>query len=210
MSALAKLYASRGANAAATGGQERIMPKVPMPGSLGVVTAARRSPEDVARSIDVETPMSKLILDERSKGKLREYTSALGVLENVNLAFSDLLAKVDESESIRDELAAECDKQDQVIQQLHYDLDAAKRRSDEMEKQNAEMADKLVAESHRAANWELKTSQAEKALMEAQRRIDDLEEVCKTLHDGIYAIFGANSPVQKAMTSLGKDAVAQG
>ncbi|MGI3903707.1 MAG: hypothetical protein ACRYGP_14530 [Janthinobacterium lividum] len=149
--------------------------------------------------------MSKLILDDRNKGKLREYTSALDVLENVNVAFSDLLGKVDASETLRDELAAECEKQDQLIQQLQYDVEAAKRRSDETAKQNAELGEKLMAETQRASNGELKASQAEKALAEAQRRVDDLEEVCKTLHDGIYAIFGANSPVQKAMTSLGKD-----
>ena len=205
MSALAKLYASRSVNAGIGGGQERIVPKVAMPSSLGVVASTRRGPEETVRSNDLETHMSKLILDDRNKGKLREYTSALDVLENVNVAFSDLLGKVEESESLRDELAAECDKQDQAIQQLHYDLDAAKRRSDDLEKQNAELGDKLIAESHRASTWELKTSQAEKALAEAQRRIDDLEEVCKTLHDGIYAIFGANSPVQKAMSSMGKD-----
>lgn len=205
MSALAKLYASRSVNAGIGGGQERIVPKVAMPSSLGVVASTRRGPEETVRSNDLETHMSKLILDDRNKGKLREYTSALDVLENVNVAFSDLLGKVEESESLRDELAAECDKQDQAIQQLHYDLDAAKRRSDDLEKQNAELGDKLIAESHRASTWELKTSQTEKALAEAQRRIDDLEEVCKTLHDGIYAIFGANSPVQKAMSSMGKD-----
>ena len=205
MSALAKLYASRSVNAGIGGGQERIVPKVAMPSSLGVVASTRRGPEETVRSNDLETHMSKLILDDRNKGKLREYTSALDVLENVNVAFSDLLGKVEESESLRDELAAECDKQDQAIQQLHYDLDAAKRRSDDLEKQNAELGDKLIAELHRASTWELKTSQAEKALAEAQRRIDDLEEVCKTLHDGIYAIFGANSPVQKAMSSMGKD-----
>ena len=200
MSALTKLYASRATNANATAGQERIMPKVLMPTLRGMADA-RRSPDVVVRSLDVETRMSELVLHD----KPREYTTALNVLADVNLAFSDLMTKLDESVSIRDEIAAECDKQDQTIQQLHYDLDAAKRRSDDLEKQNAELGDKLIVESHRASTWELKTSQAEKALAEAQRRIDDLEEVCKTLHDGIYDIFGANSPVQKAMTSMGKD-----
>lgn len=204
MSALAKLYAARGANGM-MGAQDRIVPKIAVPTSLGVVSAVRRSPEEAARPIDLETHMSKLILDDRNKGKLREYTSALDVLENVNVAFSDLLGKVDASETLRDELAAECEKQDQLIQQLQYDVEAAKRRSDETAKQNAELGEKLMAETQRASNGELKASQAEKALAEAQRRVDDLEEVCKTLHDGIYAIFGANSPVQKAMTSLGKD-----
>ena len=131
------------------------------------------------------------------------------MLENVNLAFSDLMAKVEESESVRDELAAECDKQDHKIQQLHHELDAAKRRADAVEKMTAELSDKLVDETQRVSSWELKASQAEKALTETQRRIDDLEEVCKTLHDGIYAVFGANSPVQKVMTSLGRDAATQ-
>ncbi len=204
MSALAKLYASRGANGMMSG-QDRIVPKIAVPTSLGVVPSARRNPEESVRAVDLETHMSKLILDDRNKGKLREYTSALDVLENVNVAFTDLLGRVEASETLRDELAAECEKQDQAIHQLQYDVDAAKRRSDEMAKQNTDLGDKLMAETQRASNGELKASQAEKALAEAQRRIDDLEDVCKTLHDGIYAIFGANSPVQKAMTSLGKD-----
>ncbi len=205
MSALAKLYASRGIHAVAGAGQERIMPKLLMPSDLGVVPSSRRGPEEAARVAEVETQISKAVLDERSKGKPREYTSALSVLENVNLAFSDLLGKVAESETLRDALAVECDKQDQTIQQLHYELDAAKRQSDDLEKQNAELGDQLIAESHRASSGELKLSQTEKALAEAHRRIDELEEVCKTLHDGIYTIFGTNSPVQKAMTTLGKD-----
>ena len=205
MSALEKLHASRGTNAGTNVGQERIIPKVLMPTALGVVTGSRRSPEEAARIVDVETQTSKALLDDRSKGKLRKYTSALDVLDSVNVAFSDMLAKVDESESLRDEMAAKCDMQDQTIQQLHYNLDASKRRSDDMEKQNIELGDKLIAESHRASTWELKTSQAEKALAEAQRRINDLEEVCKTLHDGIYAIFETNSPVQNAMSSLAKN-----
>ncbi|MGI3899187.1 MAG: hypothetical protein ACRYGP_32955 [Janthinobacterium lividum] len=149
--------------------------------------------------------MSELILHDRNKGKPQEYTTALSVLENVNLAFSDLMAKLEESASVRDELAAECDKQDQVIQQLHYDLDSAKRRGDEMEKQNTDLGDRLAEESDRASSWEVRTLHAEKAVAEAQRRVDELEEVCKTLHDGIYKIFGANSPVKKAMATLGKD-----
>ena len=205
MSALAKLYSSRGTNPATGAGQERIMPKLLMPSALGVVPNLRRSSDDAVRIADVEAQISTAVLDEHSKDKPREYTSALNVLENVNAAFSELLGKLEESETLRDELAAECDKQDQTIQQLQYDLEVAKRRSDEAEKQSAELGDKLAAESHRASSWELKTSQAEKILTEAQCRIDDLEEVCKTLHDGIYAIFGTNSPVQKAMTTLGKD-----
>ncbi len=205
MSALAKLYASRGAQMAANGLPERIMPKVSMPSAFGVVSGSRRGPDEAGKAMDVETHMSKLILDDRAKGQVREYTAALDVLENVNQAFSDLLGKVAEAESIKDELAAECDKQDRTIQQLHYDLDAAKRQSDDLEKQNGDIAERLITEANRATVWEHKAAQAEKALAEAQQRIDDLEEVCKTLHDGIYAIFGANSPAQRAMTTLGKD-----
>ncbi len=205
MSALTKLYASREAKTSAADRHERIMPKVLMPTALGVVTGPRRSPEEAARISDVETQISKAVLDDRNKTKPREYTSALDVLENVNVAFADLLEKLTESEAVKDDFAAECDKQDLAIQQLQRDLDTSKRRSEDLEMQNVELGDKLMGESHRASSWELKTSQAEQALAEAHRRIDDLEEVCKTLHDGIYAVFGTNSPVQKAMTSLGKN-----
>lgn len=205
MSALTHLRGPRRTNPASNGGEERIIPRLQVPNAFGVVTGLLCSPEEAAQSVDVETQMSKSLLDDRSKGKLRDYTSALHVLDSVNVAFSDLLAKVDESESIRDEMAAECDTQHHTIQQLRFDLDAAERRSDDVERQNAELGDKLIAEAHRASTWEQNASQADKSLAETQRHIDDLTDVCKTLHDGIYTIFGTNSPIQKAMTSLGKD-----
>ncbi len=207
MSALTNLHTARALRAASNGEPEETTIKLASPRSLGVVTQDRFSSQPILHSIDIEVQMAQLLHKDRSKGKLREYTSALGVLENVNLAFADLMAKVEESESVRDELVAECDSQDQKIQQLHHELATAKDRCDAVEKLNAELSDRLLQENKQVSSWKLKASQAESLMMETQQRVDDLEGVCNTLHDGIHAVFGVDSAVQTVMTSLGRNPV---
>ncbi len=209
MSAHANLHAARALRAAPNGQPEETTLKLASPRSLGVVTQDRSSSQPIPHSIDIEVQMAQLLHKDRSKGKLREYTSALGVLENVNLAFAELMAKVEQSESARDEMTAECESQDQIIQQLHHELATAKDRYDAVEKLNAELSDQLSQETNQLLIWKLKSSQAERLMMETQQRVDDLEGVCNTLHDGIHAVFGVDSAVQKIMTSLSRNPVTQ-
>ena len=51
---------------------------------------------------------------------------------------------------------------------------------------------------------EQRVAHADQVLAETHTRIQELEDVCKVLHDGIYTVFGTGSPTQKALSTLSK------
>ncbi len=203
MSAFAKLYAARALDGQGTGSDEKMVPKVEVSHQLSHSAAISRRIE-AARVFDAtRTTFSEA--DEHKKADfVNNYGAALGMLENVNAGFADVYNRLQEAERSNVRLASECEKQDQSIQQLQYDLEMSKRNCEDSEREAADIAERLITETSRSATLEQKNNQAEQALHDARCRIVELEEICKTLHDGIYTIFGVGSPTHKALDELGR------
>ena len=196
MSALAKLYASRGMTYGDTEAPERSNASPPVLLNPELPPVLRRKIEAEKQTVPKEVKQRKVSTETI------DYTSALNMLENVNAGFVDVFDRLQKTEAIKDQLVAECEKQDIAIRQYQLDLEALQRRYEESERQNSEIAERLISESSRASNSDHRASEAEHALAEAYQQIEHLNDVCKTLHDGIYAVFGSGSPTQKVLSAL--------
>lgn len=203
MSALAKFYASRGMDLADDGLPNRANAAAPISSNASNLAILRRKRDEDGS----EAKIAKFKLDDKIDRKdesPRAYTSALDVLESVNSGLVDVFERLQKAEAMRDRLIAECEQQDEKIRQFHAVLDEAKARYEGAESQNSDLAERLISETSRASMLEQRVAHADDALSEAHLRIDELEEVCKVLHDGIYTVFGTGSPTQKALSTLCK------
>lgn len=203
MSALAKLYASRGMNVGPDGIPDRVQSTPSAPYAANMGTSMRRRLEGERP----QTPEVKHIPDLRTSEKQEDrydYDAALNMLENVNFGFQEIFNRLQKAESMRDQLVAECEKQDKLIQQLQTDIDDTKRHCEDLRQENADIAERLIAETARSTNLEHRVEQAEREQIASQHRIEEVEDICKTLHDGIYSVFGVGSPAQKVLSELPK------
>ena len=120
----------------------------------------------------------------------------------MNSGLVDVFDRLQKAETMRDRLIAECEQQDEKIHQFESALDEARVRYEGAEIQNSDLAEKLISETARASMLEQRVAHTDQALAETHTRIQELEDVCKVLHDGIYTVFGTGSPTQKALSTL--------
>ena len=203
MSALAKFYASRGMDLADDGLPARANGMALAASSTSNLAVLRRKTEGEVK----EAHQGEFKVDDKVARKdksARAYTSALDVLETVNSGLVDVFDRLQRAETMRDQLIAECEQQDEKMHQFESALDGARTRYEAAESQNSDLAERLISETARASVLEQRVAHADEALEEADTRIEELEEVCKVLHDGIYTVFGTGSPTQKALSTLSK------
>lgn len=203
MSGMTKFYASRMLDGRGSASEENLAPRIDISSSLGVAANIHRRIDAARDNNSLRPSVSEAETDKRSDF-VSNYGAALGMLENVNAGFADVYNRLQESERNKEQLNADVERQNQIIQQLQYDLEVSKRHCDESEKESAELADRVIAETARAANLEDNNRQIEQALHETRVRVKELEEVSRTLHDGIFTIFGVGSPTQKVLGELGR------
>ena len=203
MSGLTKLYASRALEGRTGGSEEKLAPRVEISNPFGDAASVRRR-IDAAREFSSARSFPTDADTDKKEDFVNNYGAALGMLENVNAGFADVYNRLQEAERNKEHLLGELDKHNQLIQQMQYDLEMSKRQCEDSEKEAAEIADRLIAETARATNLEHSNGQMEQALHESRNRVTELEEICKTLHDGIFSIFGVGSPTQKVLSELGR------
>ena len=201
MSALAKLYASRTSDVQHTDLVEKNAPSVYAP-------KISEAPENIQRRIGLPKSFATL-QQSRNENELpkpdvqrRDLKVALNMIENVNSGFIDVFNRLEESENVRSRMLSDLEEQNQLVLQLQFELEKAKKRAADAEGESAELADRLVTESARASATENQLQQMGITMNSASQRITELEENCKNLHDSILSAFGVGSPTHKALTSL--------